>query len=84
VFIAELARRVGRSVDTIKRWEEEQLLSPGRDTQGRRVFTEADVELCLRLAQLSLLAQRRSQKLGALASREPKQLALLNSERIAG
>jgi DNA-binding transcriptional MerR regulator len=87
MYVAELARRVGRSVDTIKRWEEQRLVSPARDSQGRRVFDERDVSRCLQLARLSLLAQRRSEKLLALADRDPVQLALLTlpeTERIAG
>ncbi|TAM88048.1 MerR family transcriptional regulator [bacterium] len=85
--IGELARAVGRSVDTIKRWEDQGLLMCPRDVRGRRVYNQAHVELCLRLADLSLLAQRRSERLKALADREPCQLSLLASpeaERIAG
>ncbi len=84
--VGELAKRVGRSVDTIKRWEEEGLLSCERDPRGRRVFDESHVELCLRLADLGLLAQRRSEKLATLAAAEPLQLSLLGSinvERLA-
>ncbi len=77
--VGELARRVGRSVDTIKRWEEERLLSCARDRRGRRIYDESHVELCLRLADLGLLAQRRSEKLSTLAAAEPVQLSLLLS-----
>jgi predicted site-specific integrase-resolvase len=75
--VGELAKRVGRSVDTIKRWEEDGLLSCDRDSRGRRMYDESHVELCLRLAELGILAQRRSAKLKTLATAEPVQLSLL-------
>lgn len=87
MLISELARRVGRSVDTIKRWEEDGLLTPRRDTRGRRVFNEKHVERCLQLAELALLAQRRSEKLKSLFEHAPAQLSLLLSpetEKLAG
>jgi DNA-binding transcriptional MerR regulator len=79
--VGELARRVARSVDTIKRWESEGLLTCERDDRGRRVYDESHVELCTRLATLGVLAQRRSEKLKALAANEPSQLALFESQR---
>lgn len=88
--ISELARRVERSVDTIKRWEQEGLLVCERDSRGRRVYDESHVELCLRLADLGLLAQQRSERLKVLVAAEPSQLLLLldgtteiGSDRIA-
>jgi hypothetical protein len=84
--VGELAKRVGRSVDTIKRWEEEGLLSCDRDRRGCRSYDESHVEACRRLADLGLLAQRRSEKLAILAAAEPVQLSLLvtaGPERIA-
>jgi DNA-binding transcriptional MerR regulator len=77
--IGELSKRIGRSVDTIKRWEEEGLFSCERDRRGRRTYKESHVELGFRLADLGLLAQRRSEKLKTLADREPHQLSLLPS-----
>jgi len=75
--VRDLARRVGRSVDTIKRWEEEGLLSCERDARGYRVYDDSHVERCLRLAELGMLAQRRSERLSALVAAEPAQLSLL-------
>ena len=80
MFIAELARRVGRSTDTIKSWEEQGLLTPARDAQDRRVFSEDDVHLGLKLAELAIAAKRRSQKLSELVAAEPVQLSLIGSE----
>jgi DNA-binding transcriptional MerR regulator len=77
--VGELAKRIGRSIDTIKRWEEEGLLSCERDSRGRRMYDESHVQLGFRLADLGLLAQRRSEKLKTLADREPLQLSLLSS-----
>ena len=72
--VGELAKRVGRSVDTLKRWEQQALLTPARDNRGRRIFREEDVAFCLHLAELSIAAQRRSQKLKVLAADVPVQL----------
>jgi DNA-binding transcriptional MerR regulator len=77
--VGELAKRIGRSTDTIKRWEEAGLLTCERDGRGRRVYGEEHVKLGFRLADLGVSAQRRSEKLKTLADREPHQLSLLPS-----
>ena len=79
MLVGELARLVGRSVDTVKRWEAEGLLTCDRDDRGRRCYDASHVEVCQRLANLGVLAQFRSEKLRALADREPVQLDLLVS-----
>jgi predicted site-specific integrase-resolvase len=81
MFIAELAKRVGLSVDTIKSWEQQGLLMPARDDQDRRVYREEDVALGLELAKLGIVARRRSQKLSHLVEAAPKQLSLLGEEK---
>jgi DNA-binding transcriptional MerR regulator len=83
VLVAELSKRVGRSVDTIKRWEEQGLLQPARDDRDRRVYREEDVEVCLDLAKLGIAARRRSQKLSLLVAAAPKQLQLLDEKKLA-
>ena len=86
MHVGELAKRVGRSADTIRRWEEEGLLRCERDRRGRRIYDEAHVEVCFRLAELGVLAQRRSEKLANLATAVPAQLSLLisnDAERLA-
>jgi len=80
VFIAALARRVGRSTDTIKAWEEQGLLTPARDDQDRRIYSEEDVRTGLKLAALGIAARRRSQKLAELVASEPVQLPLIRTE----
>ncbi len=45
--IGELARRLGVSRDTIRRWEEMGIVKPARDWAGHRRFTEADLALLL-------------------------------------
>ena len=82
--VGELAKRVGRSVDTLRRWEDEKLLSCDRDNRGRRVYNETHVELCLRLADLGVLAQRRSEKLTSLSKNVPTQLSLLHANLLGG
>jgi hypothetical protein len=77
MLVTEFARRINRSVDTVKRWEESNLLVCPRDERGRRIFTEEHIAVGSRLATLSLVAQRRSEKLESLALREPVQLSLL-------
>jgi DNA-binding transcriptional MerR regulator len=77
MLIGELAKRVGRHVDTLKRWEEAGLLVPNRDYRGRRTYGEEHFEQCLALAKLSIAAQKNCCKLAKLASQMPQQLALL-------
>ena len=75
--IGELARRVGRSVDTLKRWELHGLLVPVRDELGRRHYQFSDIERCRELSVLAVEAQRKSVKLAALAAdREHPRLPL--------
>ena len=83
MLVAELARRIGRSVDTVKRWEDQGLLTPRRDDRDRRTYTEEDVALCLELARLGISARRQSQKLSVLAAAAPQQLQLLDQEKLA-
>lgn len=78
VLIGELAGRIGRHVDTLKRWEEAGLLTPRRDERGRRIYGEEDFMRCLQLAALSVSAQKNSVKLAELAERLPVQLELLD------
>jgi DNA-binding transcriptional MerR regulator len=80
MLVGELAKRIGRSIDTIKRWEEIGLLRCARDGRGRRVYEESHVQLGCRLADLGSLAQRRSEKLEALAELEPVQLQLISAD----
>jgi excisionase family DNA binding protein len=42
--IAEFARRLGVSRDTLRRWERRGLIAPSRDWAGHRRFTQADFE----------------------------------------
>ena len=73
--IGELARQVGRSVDTIKRWEEQGLVRPDRDDLGRRRYALHDVERCRELGSLAIEAQRLSMRLPDLVRvREPLRL----------
>jgi DNA-binding transcriptional MerR regulator len=79
VLIGELARRVGRSPDTIKRWLDQGLLNCERDERNRRIFTELDVERCSDLIRLSIAAQVQNKKLAELADNLPVQLSLVQS-----
>ncbi len=74
-MIGELIKHVGRSADTIKRWEQLGLLMPERDARGHRRYAEADVERCRRLAELGFIAQVRNKKLVSLALPDSGQLA---------
>lgn len=48
--IAEAAKRVERSIDTLKRYESQGLIPAAkRDFLGWRVYTEADVERILNI-----------------------------------
>jgi predicted site-specific integrase-resolvase len=46
--VSEFADRIGRSASTVRRWEREGLISPGRTVSGQRYFTETDVLAVLR------------------------------------
>lgn len=74
MLIGEFCRRVGRSPDTIKRWEDLGLLPVARDARGRRLYSESDLLRAHQLAQLGLLAQTQSRKISALAKEAPQQL----------
>ncbi|MBK1650200.1 MerR family transcriptional regulator, partial [Rhabdochromatium marinum] len=43
--IGEFAKRIGRSVQTVRRWEREGRLAAKRHPSGHRYFDEADVRL---------------------------------------
>lgn len=75
MLIGELCRRIGRSADSVKRWEEQGLLRPERDVRGRRLYSEAHVELCVSLAQLGFIAQVRNTKLRDLLEPPSQQIA---------
>lgn len=81
MFIAEFAKRVGRSVDTVKSWDEQGLLTPSRDGHDRRVYREEDVPEGVALARLGITARRQNRKLASLVAAAPKQLALLVEAR---
>lgn len=75
MLIGELCQRIGRSSDTVKRWEDLGLIDPSRDSRHRRVFTEADVICCMRLAKLGILAMVRGRKIAELATVDTLQLS---------
>ena len=75
--VGELARLIGRSVDTIKRWEKIGLLTADRDNLGRRRFNSQQIERGVELGKLALEAQRTSTSLTQLAfDSEPPMLPL--------
>jgi DNA-binding transcriptional MerR regulator len=74
MLIGEFCRAVGRSPDTVKRWEELGLLQVRRDRRGQRRYSELHVARALQLAELGLLAQIQSRKISTLASEAPGQL----------
>lgn len=75
--VGELARTIGRSIDTIKRWERLGLLSAHRDRLGRRRYEQPQIDRCVELSELALEAQRRSMKLKDLvAAIDPPRLPL--------
>lgn len=45
--ISEFSKRIGKSIDTIRRWEREGKLTPKRHPSGHRYFDESDVRLAL-------------------------------------
>jgi DNA-binding transcriptional MerR regulator len=77
VLVGELAKRVGRSPDTIKRWVDAGLLECHRDDRNRRQFGEAEVSRCVELVRLGIAAQIHNRKLEDLAKGLPQQLTLM-------
>lgn len=75
VTISEASAVVGRSPDTLRRWEERGLIRPGRDRRGHRVFSDSDVARCVELARHSLAAQYLNKKLIDVV---PQQLSLFS------
>ena len=75
MLIGELCRRVGRSADSVKRWEEQGLLRPKRDARGRRIYTQDELDLCAQLAQMGFVAQVRNTKLRDLVEPQSRQIA---------
>jgi hypothetical protein len=63
VNIREASRAVGRSPDTLRRWEEEGLISPRRDARGHRVYSDRDLAACRELAGHAFEAMSSSRKL---------------------
>jgi len=80
VLVSELAKRVGRTPETIKRWADEGLLDCDRDDRNRRVFHEDHVNVCLQLARLSVTAQIQNRKLTEIVEELPEQLLLLKRQ----
>lgn len=76
VGIGEVSKLIGRSPDTLRRWEKDGLLKPSRDRYGRRVYSADDVERCVVLAKIAPHAQRQSTKLVDYAHGIPTQLSL--------
>jgi DNA-binding transcriptional MerR regulator len=48
--IGPAARQVGRSEDTLRDWERRGLITPIRDSVGRRLYTDGDIEMMRSLA----------------------------------
>ena len=48
--IGPAARRVDRSEGTLRDWERRGLIKPIRDSLGRRLYTDADIEMMRALA----------------------------------
>ena len=42
-LVSDVAEQVGISADTVRNYCRQGLLTPDRDSSGRRLFTEADV-----------------------------------------
>ena len=58
--IGEVAKRLGKSTGTIRRWEKEGLIKGTRTPKGHRMFPESEV---LRLLGIEMTAQQPSQPL---------------------
>ena len=77
VLVGEIARKVGRTPETIRRWLDQGLLKCDRDALNRRVFNDEHVQRCLDLARLSVTAQLQNRKMREIAPEYPQQLDLI-------
>jgi hypothetical protein len=75
--VRQVGDAIGRSPDTLRRWEREGLVVPQRDGRGHRIYSADDLERCRNLANLAPRAQRRSMKLATYIGKEPIQLSFL-------
>lgn len=73
VTIGEASVLIGRSADTLRRWEEEGLIVPDRDRRGRRIYRDHHIARCLFVAGHALEAMSSNRKLRAVL---PTQLSL--------
>ena len=79
VQISEIAQAIGRSTDTLKRWEDEGLLVPARDRRGRRVYGYGDLDRARALAAIGIRGPVVAMKMAiVLEELEPRQLTLLS------
>jgi DNA-binding transcriptional MerR regulator/uncharacterized RmlC-like cupin family protein len=53
--IGEVAEAIGVAAQTLRLWERERLVSPGRTGRGYRVYTEEDVERLKRIKRLRVV-----------------------------
>ena len=81
VLVSELAKRIGRTPETIKRWADQGFIPCERDDRNRRIFREEHVGLCREIARLSISAQTQNRKLSELVELIPVQLGLLEKAR---
>ena len=72
MFIGDLAREVGRSTDTLKRWEVDGLLVALCYDRGRRVYDSRHLTRARELAEIGIQAQFVAKKmLHAIDQSEP-------------
>jgi DNA-binding transcriptional MerR regulator len=79
MHIGDASRAVGRSADTLRRWEEQGLIIPDRDSRGLRVYSPAHIERCRQVANHAIEAMTSSRKLSRVV---PTQLSLFGSEDV--
>jgi DNA-binding transcriptional MerR regulator len=79
--IGEVSRAVGVAPQTVRLWEREGLIEPGRTERGYRVYSEADVERLRRIKH-----QRKTEGLNFAAIRKQLGPAATapHSDRTAG
>jgi predicted site-specific integrase-resolvase len=62
--IGEFAKRIGRSVSTVRRWEIEGRITARRTPAGQRYFDDADVRRVGRISTLVIAHQDRLARFG--------------------
>lgn len=80
-FIASLAEALGRTTQTVRKWEISGMIPPCfKDSNGRRLYTEEQINLIVQIAEETKLGQGKSTS--AFSNKVHKALKELNKKYV--